>query len=80
MKKEKNLNVYCCSACSEVQVKTTTPKIRGCSKASFHNWVIVGEKGLDRYVCEGCGAKVKTFDIPLSNGCLGGKSHIWRKL
>lgn len=80
MHKEKTLNVYCCSACFEVQVKTATPKIRGCSKASFHTWVMVGEKGLDKYTCEGCGTKVKTFEPPLSTGCKDGKSHIWKKM
>jgi hypothetical protein len=80
MHKPKALNVYCCSACSEVQVKTTTPKIRGCKKAAFHNWMTVGEKGLNKYICQGCGVKVNTVDVPLLNGCLGGKNHLWNKV
>jgi len=80
MYKVKNLSVYCCSACSEVQVKTTTPKIRGCKRASFHNWMLIGEKGLNKYVCDGCGVKVNTMEVPLQNGCLGGKNHNWTKV
>lgn len=80
MHKEKILNVYCCSACSEVQVKTSTPKIRGCKASSFHNWITVGEKGLNKYKCERCGVKVNTTDIPLQSGCKDGTKHEWKKI
>ena len=45
MHKPKELKVYCCAECRETEVKTTTPKIRGCKKASFHHWIFMGEKG-----------------------------------
>jgi hypothetical protein len=80
MNKERILNVYCCSACSEVQVKTTTPKIRGCKVSSFHNWILLGEKGLNKYKCEGCGVKVNTIDMPLDSMCKDGKKHVWKKI
>jgi len=80
MHKAKSLSVYCCTACFEVQVKTTTPKIRGCKKSSFHNWMVMGEKGLNKYVCEGCGVKVNTVEIPAQAGCRDGKKHEWKKV
>ncbi len=80
MSKERILNVYCCSACSEVQVKTSTPKIRGCKVSAFHYWILMGEKGLNKYKCEGCGVKVNTIDAPLAAGCKDGKKHEWNKL
>jgi hypothetical protein len=40
----------------------------------------MGEKGLNKYVCEGCGLKVNTIDMPLQSGCSGGKKHEWRKV
>ena len=80
MHKAKSLSVYCCTACFEVQVKTTTPKIRGCKKSSLHNWMVMGEKGLNKYVCEGCGVKVNTVEIPAQAGCRDGKKHEWKKV
>ncbi|HTA81709.1 MAG TPA: hypothetical protein VK783_02165 [Bacteroidia bacterium] len=80
MHKEKSLTVYSCSACSEVEVKTSTPKIRGCKKASMHMWVTLGEKGLNKFVCENCKVKVNTTDVPALNGCAVGGTHNWRKV
>lgn len=80
MSKERILNVYCCSACSEVQVKTSTPKIKGCQVSTFHNWMLMGEKGLNKYKCEVCGVKVNTVAIPLLAGCKDGKKHEWKSL
>ena len=80
MHKEKVLNVYLCTSCFEVQVKTSTPKIRGCKVFAFHNWVLAGEKGLNKYKCEGCGVKVNTVAAPIQAGCKGGKEHEWNKL
>ena len=80
MNKERILNVYCWSSCFEVQVKTITPKIRGCKKASFHSWMLLGEKGLNKYKCDGCGVKVNTIENPLQNGCKDAKKHDWKKI
>ena len=80
MGKEKILNVYCCTACFEVQVKTSTPKIRGCKKTTFHNWMLMGEKGMNKYVCEGCRVKVNTIDMPPQSACKDGKKHEWKKV
>lgn len=80
MHKPKELSVYCCSACSEVEVKTSTPKIRGCKKASMHMWVTLGEKGLNKYVCESCKVKVNTTEIPSTSGCAVNKTHTWNKV
>jgi hypothetical protein len=80
MYKPKELSVYCCTACFEVQVKTSTPKIKGCKKTSFHNWLVLGEKGLNKYVCQACGVKVNTVDPPVESGCVEGKKHQWNKV
>lgn len=80
MSKSKILNVYCCTACQEVQVKTSTPKIRGCKKTAFHNWMLMGEKGMNKYACEACGVKVNTIDMPQQSGCRDGKKHEWKKV
>jgi hypothetical protein len=80
MHKPKLLKVYCCAECSEVEVKTITPKIRGCKKASFHRWVCMGERGEDKYVCDVCNIKINTSTIPSQYGCLGGKFHNWTKV
>lgn len=80
MGKEKILNVYCCSACHEVQVKTSTPKIKGCKVSAFHNWMVMGEKGLNKHVCKTCGVKVNTVETPLEAGCNDGKKHEWTKV
>jgi hypothetical protein len=63
-----------------VQVKTTTPKIRGCKKSSFHNWVLLGEKGLNKFTCDACGVKVNTIEMPQQAGCVDGKKHDWKKI
>ncbi|MGP8217585.1 MAG: hypothetical protein ACLQQ4_18600 [Bacteroidia bacterium] len=80
MNKTKLLKVYCCAECSEVEVKTTTPKIRGCKTASFHRWIIMGEKGLGKYVCTACGVKVNTNMVPSQQGCRKAASHSWSKI
>ena len=80
MGKEKILNVYCCTACFEVQVKTSTPKIRGCKVSAFHNWMTMGEKGMNKYKCEVCGVKVNTIEEPLQTGCKNGNKHEWKKV
>lgn len=80
MHKEKKLNVYQCTACFEVQVKTSTPKIKGCKSSAFHNWLTIGEKGLNKYKCEVCGVKVNTIDMPIPAGCKGGNKHEWKKV
>lgn len=79
MHKAKILKVFCCSACSEVEVKTTMPNLRGCKKTGLHNWVLMGEKGLGKYVCKGCGVKVNTTDVPTQYPCTGGAAHQWEK-
>ncbi len=80
MHKEKSLKVYACANCAEVEVKTATPKIRGCKKSSFHNWVLIGERGLDKYVCQSCGIKVNIFGTPSQEGCSVAKTHTWNKV
>jgi hypothetical protein len=81
MNKTKLLKVYCCAECSEVEVKTATPKIRGCKMASFHRWIVLGEKGLDKYVCEACGVKVNTHEAPSTQGCRkSATGHKWNKI
>jgi hypothetical protein len=79
MNKPKLLNVYCCSACSEVEVKTSTPRIKGCKKSFLHNWVFLGEKGIEKYVCKNCGVKVNMIGVPATIGCAAGKSHEWER-
>lgn len=80
MNKLKTLSVYSCTACQEVQVRTSTPKIKGCRKTTFHNWITVGEKGINKYVCHGCGMKVNTIDMPVESGCKDGNKHGWNKV
>jgi hypothetical protein len=79
MHKTKLLKVYTCAYCAEVEVMTATPKIRGCKKSSFHRWVCVGERGLDKYVCQSCGIKVNIYGTPSDEGCTVGKTHTWNK-
>ena len=80
MHKTKLLKVYACVHCAQVEVGTTTPKIRGCKSASFHRWITMGEKGLDKYVCDACGVKVNTHTVPALQGCRKAPSHIWTKI
>lgn len=80
MSKSKSLKVYTCVYCADVEVGTSTPKIRGCKKSSFHHWVYLGEKGLDKYVCQNCGIKVNIYGMPSQEGCTGGKTHNWNKI
>ncbi|HTB08013.1 MAG TPA: hypothetical protein VK806_13770 [Bacteroidia bacterium] len=80
MNKPKLLKVYYCTECAELEVKTATPKIRGCKMSSFHKWIILGERGPDKYLCDNCGIKVNTNDIPTEIGCRKGTSHKWTKI
>lgn len=80
MQKPKELKVYCCAECMETEVKTTTPKIRGCKKASFHRWIYMGDKGTERYVCNTCGVKINTMGMPAAMGCKEGQQHKWAKV
>lgn len=82
MHKSKLLKVYSCAYCAEVEVGTSTPKIRGCKKSSFHHWVCLGERGLEKYVCQSCGIKVNIYGTPSTEGCTvgEGKSHTWNKV
>jgi len=79
MHKSKQLKVYCCTECMEIEVKTTTPKIRGCKKSSFHRWIYMGERGLDRYVCSVCELKINTHGVPIDSGFKDGHIHQWTK-
>jgi len=80
MNKPKQLKVYCCSACNEVEVRTNTPKIKGCKKSFLHNWVYMGEKGIEKYVCKSCGVKVNTMGTPTLSPCSVSKNHVWERL
>jgi hypothetical protein len=80
MYKPKELKVYCCAECFEVQVKTSTPKIKGCKKSSFHRWTYMGERGPDRYMCSVCGIKINTLGVPTGYGCKEGRTHKWTKV
>jgi len=80
MFKQKILKVYCCTECFETEVKNITPKIRGCKKASFHNWIVLGEKGQERYICNVCGVKVNTDGVPSQVGCKDKQPHQWTKV
>ncbi len=79
MFKQKILKVYCCTECFETEVKNTTPKIRGCKKATFHRWIYMGDKGQERYVCTVCSVKVNTEEVPTQFGCKDGHPHKWVK-
>jgi hypothetical protein len=63
----------------ETEVKTTTPKIRGCKKSSFHHWIYMGDKGQERYTCPVCGVKINTYGPPAVMGCKDGQTHQWVK-
>ncbi len=73
-------HVYSCSYCGETITQDSVPKQSGCSCKSSHNWIRLGEEGINNYQCRDCKLEVKTKYSPQQTGCTKASSHYWKKL
>ncbi len=71
---------FCCKKCTQVIKKDTSPNTSGCSKASYHEWIKIGEFGEINYSCKKCGLIVQTKNAPNTSGCSSSSYHEWHRL
>lgn len=71
---------YQCKKCGVLIQSERTPSVSGCPKATFHQWVDLGEVGTDTYQCKKCGLVVHSKKTPSVSGCTAATFHQWTKL
>jgi predicted nucleic acid-binding Zn-ribbon protein len=71
---------YCCRKCGHAIKKESSPNTSGCSRASYHEWIRLGEVGDINYSCKKCGLTVQTKSSPSTSGCPDSSYHEWHRL
>lgn len=54
-----------------------TPSTLGCRASSFHQWVDLGDVGMENYVCKKCGLHLESHRTPSTLGCTASSFHQW---
>ena len=65
---------YSCKKCGQAIKKDTSPNSSGCSRASYHQWMRLGEVGNINFSCKKCGLLVQTKSTPSTSEI--GRAHV----